>query len=240
MKRLLLSLSLFLILAMPCEAVVISSRTFDGTDDEVDGGNILDVTTGDVSYGAWTKLTENAVVDHIIGKRNNGTAGQAGYALYQTSTDLPRCSVSGTTNQQNSNATTDTDGAWHFCFCTWDGTNSDQHLYVDGVQEDTDTNATVGSLTNAVELAMGEIGDESLDATGSMAYGMVFLLELSPTQVKEIMWNPGVSYGHSLFWTLWGTSPEIDYSGSGNTGTVNNAGTTTDGPPVFYGMGMPL
>ena len=57
MRRLLLLLVACFFSTSTAWAVVGSSRSFDGTNDEVDWGDTLDVTTNDVSECVWVNMT---------------------------------------------------------------------------------------------------------------------------------------------------------------------------------------
>lgn len=239
MRTLALLLS-FLCLSPWCWAE--ASRNFDGTNDEIDFGNTLDVTTGDISDCAWWKGTESAAGDFILGKKANVTDATAGYALTQQSTDVTRWRLGDGTNGMSDAGTTDTDGAWFFLCGTWSGTNV-AILYENGVQVDTDSTPDVGSLTTTSNLQMGEDNSDTTDANGLIAYGMVYGTSvLTVNEVNELMWRPeaiptnlagGVKGG---LWPLWGASPEQDLSGNGRTGTVSgSAGLSSDGPPVIIG-----
>lgn len=223
-----------------------ASRSFDGTDDEIDMGNVLNVTTGNVSLCAWWKGTEDASADVILGKRaSSASATVAGYSLHVASTDTGRTQMAdGTTGVDSSS--TDQDGAWFWDCGTWDGTNNISVYYVNGVQGDTDT-ASIGSLTTTANLQFGEFDDNSSDAAGLIAYGMVYgTALLTVNEVNELFWFPERiptaidGGGKGGFWPLWGASTEQDLSGNGLTGTVSNASTSQDGPPVMFGEGLPL
>ena len=229
---------LIAILLIPGLCFGAASRSFDGTDDEVDMGNVLDVSTGDVSVCAWVKTTEDASADIIVGRKND-TGTSAGYSLFQDSSDVTWFKVSDGTDTCGVSST-DKDAVWVWVCGTWNTTTDTCKIYYDGAQVGTGTNSTVGSLTNAVEFAVGEDGAEGNDLNGLVAYVSQYSGVLSVTEIAELMWKPeSVGTSRGGFWPLWGASPEQDLNGSGLTGTVTGATTSTDGSPVFFN-GLPL
>ena len=60
----------FIILLLIPFLLAFSNYTFDGTNDEIDGGNVSQVTTGDVSIAAWALMNDaDGSDDLIIGKK---------------------------------------------------------------------------------------------------------------------------------------------------------------------------
>lgn len=235
-------LCVVLILIFPMTSY--ASRSCDGTDDEVDMGNSNNVTTADLSICSWVKTTENAAADAIGGKKANAGAS-AGYLLLQSSADVINCLIHDGTDGVTSVTTTDTDSSWQFPCCTWNASTETTILTLNGAQEDTDTGAgSVDSISNSVEYAICEDANEGNDLTGLVAFQHFYETRiLTLAEQNEIMWKPGMITGAAALWGYWallGDSPEPDYSGNGNSGTVSNATTSPDGPPVMLGSGMPI
>src|SRR3990167_2889067 len=69
-----------------------AGRNFDGVDDRLGQGDIFNVTTGDISFCGFHKLTEDASIDQVVGKRT--TTGD-GWALIQSTADVMSCSFNG-------------------------------------------------------------------------------------------------------------------------------------------------
>ena len=238
MKNLLVTL----ILLLQCLNVwAAASRSFDGTNDEIDMGNVHDVTTGSVSLCEWIKPTDDADADTWLGKKNSATTA-AGYHIRQGTTDPHGAVIADGTNQITSASPNDLDGVWTYVCSVYDGVLSSTNLlYENGVQVDSDTNILVVSLTNAIVFQIGETADDATDANGLAAYGSVWVgTILNVQQISEIMWKPDLAEQASGFWPLWGDATEIDLSANANTGTVTGAVTSGDGPPVMFGGGLPL
>src|SRR3990167_2298055 len=91
-----------------------ASRSFDGSGDHIIMGNVLDITTGDVSICIWVNMTEDADADILIGKKSAIGSGVAGYVLYQNSSDLVNFRLGDATTNLISVTTTDIDAIWYF------------------------------------------------------------------------------------------------------------------------------
>ena len=218
-----------------------ASRSFDGANDEVDMGVVLDVTTGNVSICVWIKTTQDATSDFMLGKVSDGTGATAGYGLFQ-SLDEPTHLISDATEFLLNDSATDSDGIWYWDCGTWNSTTEFARILLNGVETDSDTGAgNIDSLSNAVEFAMGETGNEGTDYLGLMAYGMQYGAVLNDVEINELMWKPEIIVSNrGGFWPLWGDSTEIDLSGNGRVGTLQGTTASTDGPPVAFGYMMPI
>ena len=236
---------LLLLFLCPSLCWAQASRDFDGTNDEVDMGNNLDVTTGNVSVCAWTKLDEDATQDFILGKKTGSTTTSgAGYTINQQTVDLLSCIVSDGTEGISSNSAIDVDAAWFFSCGTWTASTEVTVFYIQGDQADTDTGGgAIDSLTSTNNLQFGEDNANALDADGRICYGRIHTAALTAWEVMEAMWHveaPLLTAPGGL-WPLWGASTEQDLSGNGLTGTVSGTGgTSQDGPPVMVGGYLPI
>ena len=245
MRRLLLLLVAFFFSASVEWAVAgpSSSKSYDGTNDEVDWGNINDVTTNDVSWCMWASMNETATQDVLLAKKGTFTNTSAGYALRQSSTDVQSCEVSDATTQQVAAGTTDTDGAWYFTCCVWDSTADDLIVYVNGVNEGSDTADTIGSLTNTSNLQNGEFDDNTGDANGLAAYASIFLsYKLTAVDMAELYWKPeGIATSISFVASILATGTEKDWVGNVSATVSGTVTPSTNGaPPVLFGLGLPL
>lgn len=82
-------------------------------------------------------------------------------------------------------------------------------------------------------------GTTSNSLDGQLAYAQVYKQTFTETDVRQLMFLPD-SIPNVAYWTLWGDSPEPDLSINSNVGTITNATTSTNGPPVMFGGGLPL
>lgn len=223
-----------------------ASRFFDGTDDEISMGAVLNAGTGDFSICSHVQTTEDGSRDHIAGNKNSDSAAAAGYRLYQTSTDLITCQVSDGADQRQSLGG-DYDGVWVFACCTWNSSEEITRMVVNGIEEDTDTWAgDVGSLSTTSNFQIGESHADDDDAAARIAYVNRYGRVLNDLEINELMWKPDQiveeNAGQTGFWLLLADNPEPDLSGNGNPGTVSGTDTgSIDGPKtVMFGGGLPL
>ena len=150
-------------LLITSNAFAAVSRSFDGANDEIDMGNVLDVTTGNVSVCMWIKSTEDADADHWIGKKNNTTT-TAGYHIRQAVADTHGAVIADGVDQIISASTVDSDGIWTWVCTVYNGSTQTNVLYEYAIQVDSDTNVAVGSLTSTVVFQIGETADDGSDA----------------------------------------------------------------------------
>lgn len=220
----------------------IGSRSFDGTNDNISMGNKLNVTTNSFSSCMWVKMTEDASADRLFGKRNSDTAPSAGYSLRQSTSDLFTGRVDDATNLAAGNGTTDADAVWTSECMLWDASAKTAAVYVNAALDGTtETNLSEGSLSNAVNFVIGEDAAGGNDAAMLASYTSVWLSKvLTSVEMSEFQYNPEIVMTPNAFFPFWGASTEQDLSGNGVTGTVTGASTSTDGPPVSFGMMLPL
>lgn len=224
------------------------SRDFDGTDDTVDCGSAAGIDDlGPVTLCGWFKwdnyasstLIRIALVKYpryylYIG---DGTAGQQG----------PFCVIyrNGLTDYDSALAPDGNVslGTWQHFTVTWDDSRTPRAaMFKDAVAisslTQTDGSGTVDTDA-ANSFTVGWDGfSQAMD--GKAAYVCMHNVILTAEEMRMQMLYPGsVRRGLKLFVPLWGGSPEGDYSGGGNSGTVNGATVSGDNPPIC-GVGPPM
>jgi hypothetical protein len=125
---------------------------FDGSNDYVNAGKTASLNiTGALTLSAWVK-TVNAVNGKTIVQRGGvlGTPSAEQYALFFGGDKIPRFSLSNGTIRLSSvgPANSAPNGVWNHIVGTYNGTDTTR-LYINGVQVDTDTTASFGSLNSA-------------------------------------------------------------------------------------------
>jgi hypothetical protein len=234
---------IFIILICGLLSMGAASRSFDGTNDEIDMGDVVNVTTGSVSSCSWSKLTEDAGADLILGKKNATGAATAGYMLRQNASDVIYAEAADATDQAICQAGSDLDGSWFFLCLIWDTSTFTVYGYANENLECSDVDTLVGSLSNTQSLQAGETGGDTDDFLGLLAYQTVSSGKVyTDWEMSQMRWLPGtIADSQSFFAPYWdGASPESDLSGNNFDGTVTGAAANTDGPPVMMGMAMPL
>lgn len=207
------------------------ARDFDGIDDNVscpNGGGLNNVQTGTIA--AWVRWTgtQDAGFNgfgHICARQENGIFSQHIIGL---STSNPATAVvqlrlySGALTLES--VTTVGDGTWRHIAVTYQ--NLSQELFMDGVSEG--TSAVSGTITNnaAIPLTIGAwTGDGAGFSNADIADFRTWNIRLTAAEIgmvrRGLIVRPDANVG---WWELFGTTtPEPDWSGNNNHGTVTGA-----------------
>ena len=223
------------------------SRSFDAIDDVINCGSatILD-DLGPLTIAAWINPLSAGEGnfgcvcmkgDHTDSSGSkyymafDGAVGQTRLLFWITKTSP------GDQLQRTSNSNVAT-GVWTFASTTWDGSNdfNNIHIYynLSEVTYLSGTNATSIPSDSSLSLGIGNdtgTGIQTFD--GSIAYVQLWNRVLSVNEMAQAMRFPGsITKGLVGFWPLLGVSPEGDYSGNKNSGTVTGALVGTTNPPI--------
>jgi hypothetical protein len=139
---------------------------FDGTNDFIDCGNVLNPGSNSMTIGFWMRSTTgpSATIRRVLQKRGTGTFGTvAGWQLSYGNAFGGGWDNSGFddgTNYVRLNDGSDYgvfDGEPHHLFVTWDAPNNAIDLFVDGIDQGvtTLTDGAVGSIGGTRNLTMG-------------------------------------------------------------------------------------
>ena len=220
-------------------------RDFDGSDDLIDYGTSVILDSSTFTICEWLRLpTSDSGLGNVFVSRGQDTFGN-GWSVLMTHGSGNPCTYTGyvvattPTVAQVDAVGTNTFARlmWHHIALVWNPGTS-LTLYVDGVLEKTTAETRTGLRSSTKGLRSGPSNTGGL-STGMQAYLSAHTRVLSVGEIRQMMYYPGsIVNGLAGFWPLWGGSPEGDYSGNGNSGTVTGATVwTTDGPPingVFY------
>jgi hypothetical protein len=145
--------------------------SFDGVNDYVNMGNVLNMTTNDFTVGAWIKTTMVAE-GHIVSKGSNASGTLKRYILQTVLVSgTYRCGFSisdGDIRTIGSGVINVADGNWHYCVVVFDR-DSTAKVYVDGKLDGTPVTlaSQVDDLTNTTPFYIGR------NATGSYFNGLI-------------------------------------------------------------------
>ena len=162
---------------------------FNGTNQSIDFGNILDMGTDSFTISSWVKLQDNGGFQNILCKRV-GSGIFVGYQLRCQSDGSPAILIDGGTPASNRISTTSIyDNTWHnICGVVDRGVNDEMLLYIDGELDTTGTSAflpsSVGSIDNSASLNIGEIGGLNF-IDGSSSLNNIYNRVLSPSEIKQ-------------------------------------------------------
>ncbi len=159
---------------------------FDGSGDYISLGDKIDIgTTTDLTVSLWIKTQKNT--EELVAK----TAGSTPlYRLQVTTNGRILARVNDGSNNIFSIGTTNvTDNNWYHVVWTLDR-DGDQVIYVNGIEEDRDSIATVEDLDTSGILAIGRFGSSATSYfNGSIDEVLIFNRSLSVEQIRAIYMN---------------------------------------------------
>ncbi len=223
------------------------ARRFDGSNDFIDFGNVFGFPEASdwsvLSFGRFDDLSDRLT---LWAKYNNSASANRQLLFSVEATGLTSVyNFNGTgTEKRIEGASTLVADTWYLFALTNDAVADTLRLYVidltDGsFKEDAVTGThdnDVSELTRVVYMGRREQVDDPWD--GELAFGMIVNAKLTKEEITEYSFNPWrmapvfiTDHGATVFAPLGLASPEPDYSGNGNTGTVSGA-VIGDNPPV--------
>ncbi len=178
-----------------------NSFTFDGNNDYVDMGNVLNFDRLDpFTMSAWVKSNTNASSGMILSKQET-SVNFRGYMFYISSSNELKFSLRRQNQTYNRLQVTSTDlvtlGSWHNVVCTYDGSSTEAgfKFYIDG--QDAGSNgsgSTLGggsSLATTIPLQIGARNSQYNFFDGNIDEVAIFNSELSSSDITTI-YNNGV------------------------------------------------
>lgn len=169
------------------------SLDFDGTDDLVEAGDILNIDDGDnFTIAGWFNRDTATTDDVIVAKRNGTDASDVGYIVYlDDATDRLVAEVSdGTDEYELQSSTTFTSTGWHHFALVWnDASESGTSLYIDGAAESgttTGTFSSIGDVSNTLEYTVGAESDGGNPFDGKLDEHRFYNRILSAAEVTAL------------------------------------------------------
>lgn len=218
------------------------AREFDGTNDNVDFGDINPFTSTDISFSMWVYL-DNFDSDMIlIAKMNRGSNSLRSFNLRVRGTNesLQFFTHDGTNqNFHESNNNTISSGVWTHVVCTYDDSADSCDFYVDGSllgKQKTSTLPEIQDTTTSITFGMTEDTGSVDDLDGRLAEAGIWLREITTGEINSLAdgYAPNFFMNNLLFYSpLSGRyASEIDLIG-GNTGSITGA-TYVEHPRIIY------
>jgi hypothetical protein len=164
------------------ERPFVRSIAFDGANDYLDAGKVLNLNTS-FTVSAWIK--RNGTNQTILSKRN--ASFTTGYDLSINSTGKAEMSWINGTKQTITSTVTIPSGIWHNITISYDGTNA--KLYIDGVLDVTKAMSTVPANTQSflIAAADGLIGNTTSFFNGNIDEVRVWNVALTDKQLRYVM-----------------------------------------------------
>jgi len=184
-----------------------ASLDFDGTDDYVDVGDVLDFEKDDpISVEAWIKTSYTADPQAIVSKTTgSGGANWTGWQFslgWGNNGRVALILANNWTDNSISRYSTNivNDGNWHHVAATYDGSEDATGitLYVDGVVETpvTYTNSLTATTVTSAPLNIGTRNLGAIwDFNGQIDDVQIFNYELTPLQINTLYNEGSVHFG---------------------------------------------
>jgi len=162
-----------------------NALTFDGTDDQVSFGDVLDMGTGNRSISLWFKTAQTGTNKCLLSKGYSCTGNQHAIYLYNGNL-LCLIDVSGTDRIVNSGLAVN-DGNWHHAVVTIDR-NASMKLYLDGALKAT-TDISMEAAVNAQNSYSFYLGRSNIAGQyfqGSIDDVKIYEKALNATEVNNL------------------------------------------------------
>jgi len=171
---------------------------FDGLDDFVSIGDVLDPGTGDLTLSAWIRPDPAAPVTGDILRKGvtlNESANRPGYELRMLNDGTLMAAVSDTDSSTvfpvSAPAIIPFDGRFHHVASVLDRSAGELRIYLDGTQAGVGDVSTVGDISSQVFLTIGALDRSPFGPTASHFRGaidevQVLMRALSPCEVHGL------------------------------------------------------
>jgi len=203
---------------------------FDGSNDYVGLGNVLNMGTSDFSISAWVKSVSTTAIpsgaNGIVYKKSTGTCTAAGYQLTMTNGEVRFKIGDGTSCIEFYAGSGYNDGNWHHVTAVADR-GTDIRLYADGVLIGTTAETTVGNIDSTNNLGIGALYTPSIyhPFDGQLDDVRIYNRVLTEEEIQKLANPIALESGLVGHWTLdesGNVSTAADSSGNGNEGTLTN------------------
>jgi len=153
--------------------------TFDGTDDYITAGNPTElqfIYSDPFSLEVWIKADDLSGFNHVIGKT---------YGNYRLSVTSSGYSFRLDSNNLTTNAGTPVVGEWQHVVATWEPSTSTARVYVNGVLEQSVTDATVDWTYTSANFQLGNSPGENYHFNGTIPAARVYSKTVTSAEVLQ-------------------------------------------------------
>jgi len=174
----------------------VNSASYNGVSNYFNGGDILDVGTGDASVSFWFKTTNGGTTARALVTKQNGAFPQWGIRTNSSGTINAAVEVSGGHSYYYDTTSTVNDGMYHHVVWIFNRASNIPIVYIDGsleamVDAGSVGDVSTGSLSNSANLFIGARDLVSkLLMIGSMAFIRMAAEDLDSTDVANL-YNSG-------------------------------------------------
>lgn len=166
------------------------SIVFDGVNDCVKFGNILNMATNNFTLSAWVKSSSTSVVNNngIFYKKTTNYSYNAGYRLNMPNGSFNLTIADGTNYETlTSTLSTYNDNQWHNVIAVIHRANKLQ-LFIDGQLSKESASALLTSIDSTIQLAIGALYIEPSiyhPFSGSIGIAQIYNRALTAQEVKQ-------------------------------------------------------
>lgn len=213
-----------------------ASRDFDG----VCCNRRVDATTNITAYPfTVTGWADCDAAGGVVTALVDTAVGNVQYGIFLC--DDPTIRARNTTVFDNSDTTSLVGAGWRHWMGVFNSATS-RTFYISCSQVATGTNSVTFNASTGTQ-GIGRFSDSSASdvINGRIAHIATFSSGFSVAECQNQTFLPE-AFPSSGFWAMWdaSTTTEQDLSGNNNDGTVQNAPEDPGGPPVTFGMMLPL
>lgn len=180
------------------------SMTFDGTNDRIFIGDVLDTRLSDMTLSIWAKLQENAADQWLLHK-SDGTATDGRFGIrVVASTGISSGFFDTGSTVAVTGAVKVTDGAWHHLALVFDRDGS-LTQYVDGVADGTPQSIAAAVATDfntAIEFAISGTNVPAYVAKGRLDDARVYMSALSASDIALLAAGGEPTTNPTAHWTM--------------------------------------
>ncbi len=203
---------------------IVNALQFDGVNDYVDAGDVLDIGTANLTISAWIKHPSTSAYRYIVDKRIN-IGGYDGYGFWITDAGKLQSYFGGaaaSTYVSSASSITVADNAWHYVVAVFNR-NGNLQNYIDGLPN--------GSINISAE------NGYNVQTTQTLNIGGGYTPYFSNGSIDEVrIYNRALSAQEVMASYLYASSLEINNYGAINISTSSarliselegNGGSTT-------------
>jgi VCBS repeat-containing protein len=205
--------------------------SFNGTSSLIELGTSSDFATGsgNFTYEAWIKTTDNDKVQQIVSIGANAGAGSGTFSAVNADGKLA-FSMVGTAATVSS--ATVADGTWHHVAMVMDG--GTLRMYVDGVADST-AGGFAPAITNGTARIANNISFNNAPFAGEMADVRIWKDARTADEIKDTYQSPltGAEDNLTAYYTFdEATAGVVDQSGNSHSGTITGATRVDSTAPI--------
>jgi hypothetical protein len=159
---------------------------FDGTDDYVKVGNVLNFGTGSFTASVWTKVGATINTKVVMAKKANGLSETSGWRITLNNFEDLEVNIGNGSAGVTVNVPIG-DTAFHHLAMVVDRSDNKLRTYVDGVEASAAANiSAVGSVSNTTSFNIGNMGNLNSPFKGQIDDVRIYNRALDATEISAL------------------------------------------------------